>query len=81
MWGRGDSCRMSSPRDYRGHVPLELSEHPDHRVALRHVDIAHSCPECGLAVPAPFCLVCLGTGHVSADRLLRYEVSLAAQHG
>jgi hypothetical protein len=37
-------------------------------------DVSHMCPECGIPV-RPFCPVCLGVGHISTDRLARWQAA------
>lgn len=39
------------------------------------LDARQACPECpiGGLGPAPFCLVCLGAGLITTDRLARWQ--------
>lgn len=60
----------------RHHHPL--TPHP---LGLsRPGEVTHMCPECG-EPPAPFCALCLGAGHITTDRLARYQHQILADAG
>ncbi len=42
--------------------------------------VRHMCPECGNP-PDPFCLVCLGAGDISTQRLDRWQREVWARPG
>lgn len=52
-----------------------MDQHP----SGERVDVRHMCPEasCGNP-PSPFCVVCLGAGSITTDRLDRWQAQVLA---
>lgn len=62
---------MNSPE--HTHPRAGFTAMDQHPLGVPLLDVRHMCPECGDSWDRALCAVCLGVGHVDADRLDRWQ--------